>query len=297
MLVDELEGGRGIAVDGTHVYFTDQTQGTVSRIMKSGGDGGVLLDGQDSPYDIAVNETHVYWTNFAAGGGVMRALKDGSEPIEIAPANRPRPVAVGETHVYWGTFDGDGAVYRRDLENAKGAERLAGLLGGVADLALDVDGAAYWTAHAEAGGAFIVDPTDEPVGGVFTFVPGTKIDPFDPVALATSQAQPWGIAVALDGQIVWANGDGVAQNTPNAIVTMTQGGNPNVIGNGPAPWGVAVDAQYAYWTDNDRVMASPLEGGDAIELASTQNNARMIAVDDDSVFWTTRNRVLQRPKP
>lgn len=297
VLVDELEGGRGIAVDGTHVYFTDQTQGTVSRIMKSGGDGGVLLDGQESPYDIAVDDTHVYWTNFAAGGAVMRALKDGSESIGIASANRPRTVAVSETHVYWGTFDGDGAVYRRQLEGAQPEEQLANLLGGVADLVVDDDGVAYWTAHAEAGGGFIVDPTEEPVGAVFTFVPGMPVEPFAPTVLATSQAQPWGIAVAPGGQLVWANGGGVAQDTPNAIVTMTQGGQPTVLGNGAAPWGVAADEQYAYWTDNDRVMASPLAGGDAIELANTQNSARMIAVDDESVFWVTRNRVLQRPKP
>lgn len=296
VLVDLLEGGRGLTLDATHVYFTDQSQGTVSRIMKSGGDGGVLVEGQESPYDIAVDDTHVYWTNFVAGGAVMRALKDGTQPEVIANANRPRPVAVDDTSVYWATFDGDGLVFRRDLALSGPDEQIANLLGGVPDLIVGSDAGVYYTAHAEAGGAFIVDPTEEPVGGVFTTSLEGKIDPFNPTALVASQAQPWGIASAPNGQLVWANGGGIAQNNPNAIMRMTVGEPPTVLANSASPWGIAADAEFVYWTDNDRVLAVPLGGGDVTELANTQNSARMIAVDDDSVFWITRNRVLQRPK-
>ena len=60
VLVDNLVGGRGITFDDTHVYFTDQSQGTVARIQIGGGEGGVLVDEQDIPYDIVVDATHVY---------------------------------------------------------------------------------------------------------------------------------------------------------------------------------------------------------------------------------------------
>lgn len=297
VLVDELVGGRGLAVDEMYVYFTDQDQGTVSRIMKDGGDGGVLIEGQDSPYDVAVDGTHVYWTNFANDGAVMRAPKAGGVAEVVATVSRPRPVAVDATHVYWGTFESDnGDVSRRTLDLDEPEELLGSLSGGIPELVVG-DGQLYWTAHASAGITFITDPND-PIGGVFSAPLDGTADPFNVTSLAADQAQPWGIARTPAGQLVWVNGDGAVPNLPNRIMTLEDTEQPAALyGGATAPWGVAVDATFAYWTDNDRVMAFPLEGGDVVLLAEQQNVARSIGVDGDAVFWVTRTRVLQRPKP
>lgn len=299
VLVDALVGGRGIAVDESYVYFTDQSQGTVHRIMKGGGDGGVIVDGQDSPYDITVDATHVYWTNFAADGAVMRAPKDGGRAEVIAMVTRPRPVAVDATHVYWGSFEtGDGQVQRRDLELAEPPELLADLFGGVSELVLG-DGRVYWTCHSQdAGGSFIPDPNEEGIGAVFLAVLDGTADPFASTLHAGDQAQPWGIARTPDGQLLWANGDGASPNFPNSIMSLSEGSQASVVyEDSAAPWGVAADETHVYWTDNERVFALPLEGEDAVQLAELQNGARSITVDEDDVFWVTRERVLQRPKP
>lgn len=304
VLVDELVSGRGLAVDDTHVYFTDQSQGTISRILKGGGDGGIIVDGQDSPYGIAVDAEHVYWTNRIDNGAVLRAPKEGGRAEVVAMAMQPRAVAVDETHVYWGAFgsedefeDDGGGVYRRVLGLDGPQGQLASMFGGISALVLG-DGQLYWTAHAESVGSFIEDPNEQPIGGVFSAVLDGTADPANPTILATDQAQPWGIARTPNGQLLWANGDGEESNRPNTVMTASADGPVVALESGSgAPWGVAADATFAYWTDNDRVTAFPLDGDEAIQLAEQQNGARSIAVDDDDVFWITRTRVLQRPKP
>lgn len=298
VLVDELVGGRGLALDETYVYFTDQSQGTVSRIMKGGGDGGVIVDNQNAPYSITVDATHIYWTNYTGDGEVMRARKDGTESEIIASAPRPRAIAVDETHVYWSTFDSsDGDVYRRVLTQNEPEEVLARMFGGVPSLALG-DGRIYWTAHTtDAGSAFISDPNEDLLGGVFSTALDGKIDPFTVETVVTNQAQPWGLTRTASGQLLWANGDGGEPYEPNHIMTWNAGGGATPLFEGStAPWGIATDSERVYWTDNDRVLALPLDGNDADTLAEQQNSARSIAVDDAHVFWITRNRVLQRPK-
>jgi hypothetical protein len=60
---------------------------------------------------------------------------------------------------------------------------------------------------------------------------------------------------------------------------------------------VAADETYVYWTDYTEVKALPHAGGEPLLLADQQNIGRSIVVDDDQVYWITRTRVLQRPKP
>ncbi len=299
VLVDELVSGRGLVVDDSYVYFTDQSQGIISRIMKDGGDGGVIVEGQDAPYDIAVDATHVYWTNLVEDGAVMRAPKEGGRPEVVAMAIRPRTVAVDETHVYWGTFDSvDGDVYRRVLGLDEPEELLASMFGGISALVLG-DDQIYWTAHAEVGSVgFIANPKEEPIGGVFSAALDGSADPFEYVTLADGQAQPWGIARTPSGQLLWANGDGPGANLPNTIMMLSVAGAAAPLDDdSAAPWGVAADATFAFWTDNDRVMALPFGEDATIQLAEQQNGARSIDVDEDHVFWITRTRVLQRAKP
>ena len=300
VLVDGLTGGRGIALDDAFVYFTDQSAGTVGRIQKSGGEGGMLVDAQDSPYDVAVDATHVYWTNYVDAGAVMRVPKEGGPAETVSSSVRPRAIAVDEGHVYWGTFDEfQGDLYRRDVGLTGSAELIADMNAGIAELALG-KGRLFFTAHSTfAGGSFIVEPPmGPPIGAIYYVSLGSTIDPQAPPQVATDQAEPWGLAYQAGGHLFWANGDGLGSNEADSIVALPPGGSPIVISDEPtAPWGVAVDAEYVYWTASFFVSAAPTAGGDSIVLADTQNNARSIAVDADWVYWITKNRVLQRPKP
>jgi hypothetical protein len=298
VLVDELESGRGIAVDATHVYLTDQARGTVERVMKNGGDGGSIADSQDTPYDIDVDETHVYWTNNAEVGSVMRVAKDGGAPELVAEETLPRAIEVVDGTIYWSTFDeGTAAVRRRPTSLAEEASSLAYMYRGVADIAIGPTDV-FFTSHSDmAGAAFIVDPMEPPIGGVFSVARDGSDDPFIPVLLDDGNAEPWGVAFE-GGDLFWANGSGRAQYDSDQVRVLAAGApdSSTLAGDQAGPWGIAADATHVYWTDSAEVKAIPREGGATVVLATEQNVARYITVDETHVFWITRNRVLQHPK-
>ena len=72
----------GLAVDATHVYWTNRGDGTVKRMPKGGAPGEpptVIATGQVAPGPIVVDETHVYWANEGtsdlANGSIMKIQK------------------------------------------------------------------------------------------------------------------------------------------------------------------------------------------------------------------------------
>ncbi|MCA9706219.1 MAG: hypothetical protein KDK70_10250 [Myxococcales bacterium] len=298
VLADGLTGGRGLALDLDYVYFTDQDQGLVHRVHKGGGDGAVLAMDQQQPYGIVVGGDQVYWANFVVGGGVYTAPVAGGPATLVESDEYPRHLDISGDQLYWGTFEeGHGRVMHRALGQGGSATAIADLLGGVADLVAEGE-QVFFTAHTtETGGTFIVPPPKgAPLGSVFTASVGD--DPFSYDALVSDVAEPWGIAKQGD-TLVWVDGMGVPADQPRTVLSVSIGGGPTqeLASNQTAPWGIATDEQYVYWTDHDAVRAVPLGGGDELVLAELQNQARSIAVDDQWVYWITRNRVLQRPKP
>jgi hypothetical protein len=108
-----LASGQGypgmIAVDGTYVYWTTQSDGTVMKVRADGTDGAptTLASVQSNPWGIAVDATNVYWTN-EGNGEVWQLALDGLSPaIRLASGqNSPQEMAVDGTNVYWTNWYG-----------------------------------------------------------------------------------------------------------------------------------------------------------------------------------------------
>jgi hypothetical protein len=91
-----------IAVNSTRVYFA--TPSEVISVGVNGGAPAMLAPG--SPYDIALDSTHVYWTDYRdgtvmglpLGGGVAFTLASGEAG--------PNGIAVDSSAVYWTNYDG-----------------------------------------------------------------------------------------------------------------------------------------------------------------------------------------------
>ena len=67
-------GPRGITVDSTHAYWTNNGTDEVMKVPLGGGTPVALAAGQNAPYGITVDSTHAYWTNYDAGE-VMKVPK------------------------------------------------------------------------------------------------------------------------------------------------------------------------------------------------------------------------------
>ena len=61
---------RGVATDGTNVYYTVRS-GSVMKAPAGGGMSLPIATGQSAPWSITVDATSVYWTN-ADGNTIMK---------------------------------------------------------------------------------------------------------------------------------------------------------------------------------------------------------------------------------
>jgi hypothetical protein len=172
--------------------------------------------------------------------------------------------------VFWGIQEG-GATMRAPL--AGGATSFVGMNGG-------------WTVALDDTDVYSVDPAG-------TVVACPKSGCTVPPRMIASGTGTMGIAVD-DTNVYWV-GSGVyaAPKAGGAATTLTEAG---------APYEVAVDAAYVYWTDNDGpVWRVAKAGGTPQKIADTtsQNSFQPmgIAVDcANAYFLTSDGKVWQVPK-
>jgi hypothetical protein len=105
----------GLAVDATHVYWTERSAGRVMRAAKDlTGAGSALLLGAQNPGKLVVDDTFVYWVDEGTGnddGAIRRARKDGSLPVVLAKGQqKPTGLALLGTRLFWTNNVTGGAV-------------------------------------------------------------------------------------------------------------------------------------------------------------------------------------------
>lgn len=281
LVMDEM-GARGIAVDATHVYWTNQSTGMIQRVPIAGGDVEILAQDQVDPYAIVVDATHAYWSN-QAGDAIMRVLKEGGTPEMIDNAYDPTGIAVDSTHVYWISTIG---VHRAPKEGGND-EQLAtneAKLGGIALTTSHV----YWTDHGgwdyvpgDTGG-MDNDPYWE--GRIMRVAKGGGS------AQVVSGAQDYPYGIDTDSQYVyWVNNTTEYNNFEEIDkvkrAPLAGGEDLDLATMQDAPWSIVVLGEWVYFATKTQVWRTPTAGGPPDLLADMQYLPRYLAVDNAHLFW------------
>jgi hypothetical protein len=93
-----------LSVQGSELFYGDVS--TIQAIPKSGGAARVVTDAL--PLDATVDATHVYWTSSTARRVARAPLAGGSPEVIADELHSPLSIAVDSTHVY---FVDDSAIF------------------------------------------------------------------------------------------------------------------------------------------------------------------------------------------
>jgi hypothetical protein len=303
LLAEGLPGGPwDIAVDGTHVYWTDQKAWALRKVPKAGGEVTTLATAQEGIFRLAVDSNFVYWINSVTIGSVMKVPIGGGDPIPIASARWPRGIAVDATNVYWTSAETDGggrgAVMKASHATGE-VVTLAENQSSASAIAVDATNV-YWTNADTVGngqGAVMTVPI---TGGM-----PVKLFQSQP-ADAGTYAQLIPTVLAVDGtNVYWIHAtqplpgapsvDNALQAMPRArgpVTTLSQETTMTIQARS-----IVVDGSILTWTGEIAVMRMPAAGG-AVTTLQVPGQPALVAVDPTHIYFTLRNgMVMAMAKP
>ena len=101
-LTPTLTNPWGIAYNGTHVYFSEDSAGKIWRMDPDGNNRTEIANGLSMPRDLAVTATHLYWVNIS--GGVFRSNLDGTGVTTLTTVGGSpflQGLDVTANYIYW----------------------------------------------------------------------------------------------------------------------------------------------------------------------------------------------------
>lgn len=231
-----------LAVDGTHVYWTESSSGNIGRVPKVGGSAEILAAGEVKPFALAVDADAVYWATMM--GNVIRlGMQGGGAPQTLTDlAWNCSDLALDDDAVYWSDGINDGNL-GRILKT-----------GGAGPTLHPVDG---------IPGSFAIDSAS-----IYVWVadPSTDSWPGQPRRVAKSGGAMSALAPFGkhgDGQLTvdathvyWCSSD-----DGNLVKKVTKEGGVvvNLASGNDQCMAIAVDATHVYWIEGgaNRVLRTP----------------------------------------
>lgn len=128
------QSGCGLAIDGSHAYWTDRTSGAIGRVGLEGGEpNAAFITGLGEPCGMAVDGQYVYWSD---GWGIGRARLDGTEVQRafVEVSRFPCGIAVNGQYIYWGWRNGS-SIGRAGIDGSDPSEAFIAGTGSIHGLA------------------------------------------------------------------------------------------------------------------------------------------------------------------
>jgi hypothetical protein len=201
---DDVEIRHGMALDATHVYWSEQgSHIAVARVARTGGAREEIYETDDVAAQVAVNSTSVVWTENGFNEGRVRVAPKGggtmTELLLLPDADLADAVAT-ESRVYFSraSFADPSEVVSIPLDGTPG-ELVHGISANMygVDIALDTQ-AVYWLSQDPFG------PTE---------IRKASLTGSDQATLASAESIT---ALAVSGDYVYVSGDGALRRVPVA---------------------------------------------------------------------------------
>ena len=260
----------GLAIDGTHAYFTDFFGGRLLKAPLARGAPEVLLRGLTGPKSVAVSGGCVFWTE---QGGVSALDQHGKRALATEESS-PWRVAVSGEDVYW-------------VDTERGTAKKAAKTGGlVTTLAvgldhpqgLAVDGAflyfSEWGNHGHIGKIALTGFATGPA----------------PVVMIASEQEGVTSLTSDAENLYWTTMEG------RVVMMPKTGGTPQALATRQGNAGCAtVDDQRVYWCNKTEgaIMARDRRTGSVRQVGQSYYGIEAIAHDAARVYLVdTRTHTL-----
>jgi hypothetical protein len=224
---------RGIAVDDTHVYFTELISGEIRRVPREGGEPEVLIENLEYPWQIAIDQDSVYYITRSQVGSLSKSGGFSSVLAKRSPDElnfNTYHLAVGRDHVYYSTY---GAELRAAPKAGGPSQVLATFarLGGLAVHDCNV---------------FAIEGQDNDVARLVSIA----VEGGPAQVLATGKFSEFGAGITVDDDHVYWN-EGV-DGSGRVLQVSKSGKEPmlNLADGMELPFGVVNTTQDVIWLEN-----------------------------------------------
>ena len=263
-----------IAVNASDIYFTTNSDDTLSRMPRGGGTITVLATTQRNPSDVALDGSNVYWANqgdITNNGAIMRMPLKGGSPVELV-TGEPSPIrmTIDSSDIYWNDYAG--TIYQIPKAGGSKTEVVSG------DETVEVmnlltDGQnLYWTSNTNGGSIFTMSLPNGSSSLLSTGMTGV----FNPNCVTL-----------LAGTLYFLQ---VPSGHPAEIAKIsTSGHTVTPVASPVNGWAITADDSgiYVGWVDPDKTIIKVSLDGATVTTLAQDSRFTGILVDGNDLFWLT----------
>ena len=272
---------------GGHLIWRANLDGT--------GAEAIVETGAEVPFGVAVNGTHLYWSEARAGtinranldGTGAQAIVSGQASLGLMAVTPPAPPRLAfspSSYDFGQVGTGEPASQTFTLANTGGQATgaLTVAVTGAAALAITADTCAGVSLVPGASCSVTVRFAPATAGAIDASLIATS-----PSTTATAEVELSGTGVVIR-VLFWTNN---AINQPDGTGTLNRarldGSNRRTLaGNQDEPTGVAATATNVYWAAGETIFVAGLDGSNRRSLIPGQSGLEFVAVDDTHLYWT-----------